>query len=334
MNTKIKWLVPLLICCLGFTPIFEIVVPQPWPKPYYNFKKNRLTSDKILLGRHLFYDPILSANGTISCASCHSPYNAFTHADHALSHGIYDSIGTRNSPALMNLAWQPYFMWDGSINNLDMQALAPLSHPAEMGEDLGNVLEKLKNSAKYKDLFWKAWNDSIPNTKSFLNSLSQFMLSLISNQSKYDSVSRGEVKFTSQEQRGYQIFKNHCNSCHTEPLFSNYAFVSNGLKPDPNLHDLGRVKVSLNPSDSFKFKVPTLRNIEYSYPYMHDGRFASISEVIKFYSSHSTIGKSGRPLQLNSEQKVDLQVFLLTLSDKHFIFNPNYTYPIQSNYLK
>lgn len=331
-----KWLV-LFVSCLVLCafkiitqPLFE--VPKNWPKPVYDFKKNPLTKQKVELGRELFYDPILSKNNQISCASCHSPYTAFTHVDHDLSHGIDDRIGTRNSPALMNLAWHNLFMWDGAINHLDMQALAPISHPDEMGETMEHVIQKLQQSNKYRHLFKRAFNDTIITGEYTLKAMSQFMLTLVSANSKYDSVMRKQCHFTEQENKGYQLFKQHCSSCHAEPLFTNTGFENNGLPIDTTLNDMGRMRITKNSLDSLKFKVPTLRNIEFSFPYMHDGRFKKISDVLKHYASgivHSkTLAKQlQQPIVLSSNDKVDLTSFLLTLTDKAFLFNPKHTFP-------
>ncbi len=325
----------LLICsCFGFVTqsVFNLPIPNGWPKPAYNFKRNPLSPEAVLLGRALFYDPILSKNNTISCASCHSQYNGFTHADHAISHGIYDSIGTRNSPTLMNLAWHKSFMWDGAINHLDMQALAPITHPKEMGERLDSLLVKLNRSKLYKSLVAKAYGDSIVKSEFVLKSISQFLLTLVSANSKYDSVMRHEADFTPQEKKGYVLFKNHCNGCHNEPLFTNLEFENNGLCVDDNLRDLGRFVITKNPLDSFKFKVPTLRNIEFSFPYMHDGRFKTISAVLLHYTSPKCKTSSlsnllKNTIKLSKADRVDLTAFLLCLTDKAFLFNENYSYP-------
>ncbi|MBK9025741.1 MAG: cytochrome-c peroxidase [Saprospiraceae bacterium] len=308
------------------------VVPENFPHPVYDFSKNPLTENKILLGRTLFYEPLLSKNNTISCESCHSPFSAFTHIDHQLSHGIHDSIGTRNSPALMNLAWQKTFMWDGAVNNLDMQALAPISHPAEMGSNIQEVVEKLNTSPKYRLLFYKAYKDSLITGEKTLKAISQFMLTLVSANSKYDKVMRKELSFTEQESNGYLLFKINCSSCHTEPLFSNGNFENNGLAKDADLRDNGRMKVTNLSQDSLKFKVPTLRNIEYSYPYMHDGRFKRLAEVLNHYTngiqqSNTLANQLKHGILLTSNEKVDLITFLLTLSDKDFVFNPKFQYP-------
>jgi cytochrome c peroxidase len=311
-------------------PLFTI--PKCWPKPNYSFTQNQLSQSKIDLGRALFYDPILSKDSTISCASCHNPYTAFAHTDHALSHGIHDSIGIRNAPALLNLAWQKSFMWDGAIHHLDVQALAPITHPAEMNEEFSHVLKKLQNKPIYPKLFYLAYGDSMLTGANTLKALSAFLLTLVSANSKYDSVTRKQTKFTPQESNGYKIFKQHCAQCHTEPLFTNHTFERNGLPLDSILNDIGRMKITGLTSDSLKFKVPTLRNIEFTAPYMHDGRFKHLHEVIKHYTSGiqmnaSLSDKLKKPISLNPKERVDLIAFLLTLSDNNFIFNPKHSFP-------
>lgn len=338
---KIKLLLLSSICLLTFAfrytqnELFK--APANWPKPVYDFIKNPLSENKIELGRILFYDPILSRNNTISCASCHSQFSAFTHIDHALSHGIEDKIGTRNSPALMNLAWQKLYMWDGAVNHLDMQALAPISNPLEMDETIANVISKLQKTKVYPKLFYKAFGDSVITGERALKSISQFMLTLVSSNSKYDSVMRKQREFTLQEKSGYDLFKKNCASCHTEPLFTSYDFRNNGLPVDTTLNDYGRYGITKAPEDSLKFKIPTLRNIEFSYPYMHDGRFKRLSEVLNHYTSgvqkNETLAKELQdPIVLTSNEKVDITAFLLTLTDRSFMFNPKFTYPKHSFY--
>ena len=333
MNMK-KTLVVLLGCVLcafvGNSYLFN--VPDRWPQPVYDFSKNPLSENKILLGRVLFYDPILSQDNQISCASCHSPFSAFTHIDHALSHGIHDSISTRNSPALMNLAWQSSFMWDGAINHLDMQPLAPISHPAEMGSSIAAVVGRLKASHIYPKLFFNAFGDSLITGEQTLKAISQFMLTIVSANAKYDRVMARQDTFTPQESSGYALFQKNCASCHHEPLFTNNDFANNGLPLDSILRDYGRMKVTGNSHDSLKFKVPTLRNIAYSYPYMHDGRFKRLSAVVSHYTDGIQMSATldphlRKPIVLTANQKVDVIAFLLTLSDKEFIFNKKYQYP-------
>lgn len=319
----------------GFTAPGDLFVkPAGWPEPLYVFTRNKLSKEKILLGRALFYDPVLSENKQVSCASCHSPFSAFAHTDHALSHGIHDSIGLRNAPALMNLAWQTNFMWDGAVNNLDMQALAPISHPAEMGSSIRQVIERLQTRKLYKRLFYEAFGDSLATGEHTLKAMSQFMLSLVSANARYDKVMRGETAFTAQEQNGYRLFKAHCASCHAEPLFTTNGFASNGLAVDSILKDYGRIKVTRLKQDSLKFKIPTLRNVEYTYPYMHDGRFKKLSQVLEHYTqgirqSSSTASELQKKIVMSPNEKVDLIAFLMTLSDKEFVFNKAFAYPYE-----
>ncbi|MFN0014372.1 MAG: cytochrome-c peroxidase [Saprospiraceae bacterium] len=316
------------LCLLAFAtatgdPV-DLRYPMQWPSPAYDFSRNPLTRQGIELGRRLFYDPVLSRDSTVSCASCHLSFTAFTHVDHALSHGIEDRIGIRNSPALMNLAWATSFMWDGAVAHLDFQALAPISHPAEMDNTLENVVKKLSASALYPALFESAYGAGGITGERVLKAISQFELTLISADAKYDRVLQGEEKFTEQEQNGYAIFQKNCASCHAEPFFTNFSFEKNGLPADTSLRDLGRMGITQNPADSLRFKVPTLRNIEFSQPYMHDGRFRKLRDVVNHYAQTTALE---RKIELDSNQKTDLVAFLLTLTDRAFLFNPEYSFP-------
>lgn len=332
---KLLLFIPLLfLLLLQWVPAkkYGFTVPKGWPEPNINFTKEPLSIEKVELGRALFYDPILSRDSSTSCASCHSVYTAFTHVDHGLSHGINNKIGTRNAPALMNLAWHKLFMWDGAVNHIEVQALAPISNPVEMDEKIEHVTKKLQRTTLYPSLFRSAFNDSVITGQNTLKALGQFMLTLVSSNSKYDSVIRKQAKFTDQEENGYKLFKKNCASCHTEPLFTNLNFENNGLPMDPTLKDLGRMKITKNPSDSLKFKVPTLRNIEFSYPYMHDGRFKRLQDVLDHYAkgiqkSSTLSDRLAEPVVFSSNERVDLISFLLTLTDKNFLFNKHFAYP-------
>lgn len=324
MSTWKRWvglLCAFLLFSLAGDPTLPLRYPLHFPPPVYDFSRNPLSEEKIALGRVLFYDPILSKDGSISCASCHSSYNAFAHTDHALSHGIYDSVGLRNAPALMNLAWQPHFMWDGAVHHLDVQALAPIASPSEMGGDFAQVIAKLRETERYPSLFQAAYGDSAITGERFLKALAQFQLTLVSAGSRYDRMREGQLVFSPQEEQGYQVFKEYCGRCHVEPLFSNYAFSSHGLPPDPLLGDLGRYRITGNPADSLLFKTPTLRNLAYTYPYMHDGRFRTLRQVLDHYEEASL------PTALGPAQKADLLAFLRTLNDSSFVFEPRFQFP-------
>lgn len=326
----------IILLCFAFkafqqTPIY-LNVPKDWPQPAYDFSKNPLTEEGFQLGRNLFYDPILSRDNTISCASCHLQATGFTHVDHDLSHGIEGKIGTRNSMTLMNLAWSSSFMWDGGVNHLDVQPIHPITSEVEMDETLENVVKKLQASEKYQDLFRKAFGTSEITGQLTLKALSQFVLMLTTSNSKYDKVTRNEAQFTEMEQKGYEIFKQNCASCHKEPLFTSEIFENNGLEIDTTLNDVGRMRITQNPNDAYKFKVPTLRNVQFTYPYMHDGRFKTLTEVVLNYNNgiinSETLSENLKePINLSDNERVELVAFLKTLTDKEFLFNERFSYP-------
>ena len=279
----------------------------------------------------MFYEPILSRDNTISCASCHLQVTGFTHVDHDLSHGIDGKIGNRNSLALMNLAWSKDFMWDGGVNHLEVQPLNPITSPLEMDETLEHVVQKLQQTTDYPGLFERAFGTSKITGQFTLKALSQFVVMLKSSNSKYDQVVRKETTFNEQEQKGYDLFKKHCASCHQEPLFTSDQFEYNGLAVDPTLNDFGRMKMTDRKEDSLRFKVPTLRNIQFTFPYMHDGRFKTLTEVVKHYntlSRNKLLQKElSKPMNLSDIDWVDIVAFLKTLTDNEFLFNPKYGYP-------
>lgn len=325
----------LLIGAQGMhTHPVQLQVPAGWPPLASNLGDAPITQEGVALGRRLFHDPVLSADSTISCSSCHLSYTAFSHVDHRLSHGIHDSLGTRNAPALMNLAWNQYFMWDGAVNHLEVQPLAPLSNRGEMGENIGHVVEKLKHSAFYPGLFEAAFGDPAITGERVLKALAQFQLTIISCRSRYDRVMAREPgeAFTEQETNGLRIFRAHCAVCHREPLFTTGEFANNGLEEDSVLRDIGRMRVTQNPNDSLCFKIPTLRNVEYSYPYMHDGRFSTLREVIAHYADgivpSATLATAlKKPIALSPNERTDLLAFLLTLSDRDALMDTAYAAP-------
>jgi cytochrome c peroxidase len=327
---KYFFILSFIFFASAFTSITNklFYVPKNFPKPVYNFLNNILTEEKVELGKMLFNDPILSKNNTISCSSCHLSYTAFAHTDHPLSHGIENKIGTRNAPSLTNLAWSKNFMWDGAIHNLDAQALAPISNHLEMDETIVNVVFKLQSSKKYKQQFYKAFKDSTVTGEHTLKAISQFLITLVSANSKYDKVTRKEkgFYFTESEKMGYELFKKNCNSCHTEPLFTNNNFENNGLEVDTTLTDLGRMKITNDAADSLKFKVPSLRNCEVTYPYMHDGRLNNLQMVLFHYSNDIHQSKTiaiqlKNNIILSEKDKNNMIAFLKTLTDEAFLRN-------------
>jgi cytochrome c peroxidase len=233
--------------------------------------------------------------------------------------------------ALINLAWSKDFMWDGGVNNLEVQPINPITNPLEMNETLEHVVTKLQNSSKYRALFSKAFGDEKVTSQRLLKALAQFTVMLKSFNSKYDKVMRKEESFTTQEQHGYDLFKTNCASCHKEPLFSDDKFEKNGLSIDPTLNDYGRIKITGKPEDRTRFKIPTLRNSQFTFPYMHDGRFKTLTEVIKHYNSlgpdKSLPKELSKPMNLSDNDRVDLVSFLLTLTDKEFLFDKRFSFP-------
>ena len=311
---------------------FSFDQPSHFPKPVYEFTNNKLTKAGFELGRFLFYDPILSVDSSISCSSCHAQPHGFADHNIPLSKGVHGKFGPRNAPALMNLAWSPTFMWDGGVNHLEVQPLVPLTSEHEMGETMSNIVKKLNRNEFYRKKFKEAFGiDNITDQK-LLHALAQFTSMLVSKNAKYDEVKLGKASFTENEQRGYEIFKSNCNSCHTEPLFTNYTYRNSGL--ESTIVDIGVERVTQDPTDRGKFKVPTLRNVEFSYPYMHDGRFANLKEVVKFKTNGIQISPTTDPLLLNGlplteSDQSDLISFLKTLSDFSYIGNSKYAEPIR-----
>jgi cytochrome c peroxidase len=313
------------------------IIPPGWPAPHYNFGNNPLTVNGFTLGRTLFYDPILSSDNTISCGSCHQQFAAFSHSGHDISHGIGGLLGNRNAPPLQNLNWNTTFMHDGGVLNLEIMPLAPITNPVEMNESLTNVINKLKGSGKYKQLFTAAYgNDSISSQRIF-RAIAQFMGTLYSYNSKYDKVKAGKDNFTSQEQSGYLVFTQKCASCHTEPLFTDFQFRNNGLSVNTLYNDLGRAHITGNPADNYKFKTPSLRNIEKSGPYMHDGRFTGLDQCLEHYNS-GIVSSTTLELQLqggiplSAQNKSDLIAFLKTLTDTKYLTDSRFSDKIISHY--
>lgn len=308
----------------------QLDIPKGWPKPAVNyFAKNKLTEQGFQLGKKLFYDSRLSSDKEVSCASCHQPFGAFATFDHDLSHGVNNSFTTRNAPALMNLAWMTRFHWDGGINHLEVQPLSPLTAPNEMGQTLDSVLIMLKGDTAYRRMFKAAFGDASINSQRMLRALAQFTGSLVSANSKYDRVMNGLDTFSNFEKNGYRHFKNNCASCHKEPLFTDNSFRNNGL-PLNRFNDAGRQKITGLGSDSLKFKVPSLRNIQLTFPYMHDGSIFSVPQVIDHYISKINIHQPGldsvlrKPIILTKLQKNELTYFLYTLTDTAFTKNKRF----------
>lgn len=317
-------------CIYYQTTPYQIITPFGFPDMIVPVN-NQLTVEGIELGKKIFNDPILSANNTLSCSGCHIKNNSFTN-NTRFSTGVDNIEGSRNASALINLGWNTSFNWDGSANTLEEQAFEPVTNPIEMHDTWVNVENKLNNDITYINLFKNAFGIDYIDSNHIVKALAQFERTLISVNSKYDKWRRQELQLNSSELNGFAIFnseKGDCFHCHGTEMFMDNSFHNNGLDPGFKFDDLGLAYVTGNPLDNAKFKTPTLRNIEYSAPYMHDGRFSTLEEVIEHYNSggiySNTVDplmkKIGVGLQLTNSEKQDLINFLKSLSEPDFINN-------------
>lgn len=310
---------------------YQFIVPSNFPAPTYTFYNNPVTEKGIKLGKKIFFDPILSIDGTISCGSCHNQALAFADIPlHTVSVGIDGLIGTRNAPALANLAFMKEFFWDGGVTHLDFVPINAIESPVEMGEDISAVIAKFKNHPEYPALFQEAFNTTELNTALVMDALAQFMVMMISNQSKYDNYLKGETILSPEELEGLNLFEQKCENCHSGILFTNQAYHNNGI--DTVFADSGRALISANPIDIGKFRVPSLRNVAITGPYMHNARFSTLEEVLDHYatgirSSNSldptfTQGNGDLGIPLTEDEKKAIIAFLKTLTDYKFVNNP------------
>lgn len=319
------WL-SLSACTAGSSP----ELPDHFPDIVYP-PDNLPTADRIALGRKLFYDPVLSLDSTISCASCHIQSLAFTDG-RRVSGGIHGTSGFRNSPTLTNVAFQPYFFFDGGIPTLEKQGMAPLHNPAEMGINIHQVALRLREDAQYAKLFLKAYGRT-PDAFSIIRALAAFQRSLLSYEAPIDRWWQGDsTTLTAAQQRGFQLFQSDrlgCATCHNGPNLSNYEFRHNGLSIDEA--DPGRMRVTTLPQDAGLFKVPTLRNIMVTAPYMHNGSMTTLQEVIIHYASggvdHKNKDAAITGFSLTDEEQQDLLAFFQALTDTTFLTNPAYADP-------
>jgi cytochrome c peroxidase len=280
------------------------------------------TELKVAFGRKLFYDPILSRDSTISCASCHNPALAFSD-EVALSLGVDKRLGTRNSPSLANVVYQKALLREGGIPTIEQQILVPIQEHNEFDNNMLVIVKKMKNNSKYISLAKSAFNREI-DPFVVTRAIAAFERTLISGNAKYDQSINNKIKLSAIESQGKDLFfseKTNCSSCHSGFLFTNQGFENNGLYSQ--YIDEGRKRLTGLDSDDARFKVPSLRNIELTAPYMHDGSIATLEGVIDHYSDHvvSHINKSDlvRSLQLTKEEKTAMLAFLKTLTDYEFI---------------
>jgi cytochrome c peroxidase len=310
--------------------------PQPdfFPQPQYNLEENPPTEKGFELGKKLFYDGRLSSTGVISCGFCHIQEFSFTHHTHEVSHGVNGALGTRNAQPLINLAYFNEFSWDGAAPHLDSFSIIPITTDVEMNETVSNVLEKLRADEDYLTLFASAFDDGEVSTQNLFRALSQFMVMMVSADTKYDKVLQGNAVFSEEELAGKALFDAKCSSCHKGILLTDQSYRNNGLPVDPIYNDVGRKRVTGLETDKYKFKVPSLRNIAVSLPYMHDGRFKTLKEVLDFYDSgveatanlDPSLEEEGRlGIPLTETEKQDLIAFLKTLTDDNFLLDQRFS---------
>ena len=309
---------------------YDLEIPADFPALAFDRDKNPVTVNGVALGKKLFYEGRLSRNNSISCGFCHIQENAFTHHGHPVSHGIDNRLGIRNASPIQNMAFLRNYTWDGVSHNLDERSLVPITTDFEMDSSMPEVVGKLNTDANYKKLFKAAFGDENITGERVLKAISQFMATMVSADSKYDRVLKGKTAFTAEENEGYQLFRNNCASCHSGALFTDESFRNTGMYYNAQYNDRGRYRVTLDWNDNMKFRVPSLRNVEYTAPYMHDGRFTTLEAVLNFYSDQvenqpnldPLLKKDGHVgIRMNPSEKQYIIAFLKTLSDQNFITN-------------
>lgn len=311
----------------------NLKIPANFPEMEYDLSKNPLTEQGVALGKMLFYEGRLASDGIISCGFCHEQASAFTHHGHTTSHGVDGKTGFRNAQPIQNLAFFSEFTWDGAAIHLDLQPIIPITSDFEMNETIPSVISKLSSYKEYDSMFSNAFGDKEVTSERILKALSQFMVTMISGDSKYDKVIRKEenAQFTLKEQKGYETFNNKCASCHSGALFTDKSYRNNGIPVNPRFpEEEGRKRVSGFADDFYKFRVPSLRNTEMSLPYMHDGRFGTLEDVLNFYTdgmveNGSTVDPILRKadgslgIDLTAKEKQHVIAFLKTLTDNTFL---------------
>lgn len=317
----------------GTTP-YNLVIPKGLPQMQIP-ADNPLTVEGVALGKKLFFDPILSGNMTMSCGSCHNQTYAFTDSTNQFSKGIDNVLGTRNSMPLFNLGYQKKFFWDGGAADMESQVIGPIENPVEMHAVLSEVIERLNQHTEYPKLFKQAFGIDKITSMYLMRAVAQFERTMVSGNSKFDQYKRGEAILTAQERNGMLLFedesKGDCNHCHfMGSTFSDFEFRNNGV--DSIYTDPGRYKITLRPSDSGKFKTPSLRNIALTAPYMHDGRFKTLQECMDHYNTDFHYSPTLDPAisaaakgRMTPQDMADIIAFLHTLTDTKFTVDPAFS---------
>lgn len=308
-------------------PEVPLEIPQGFPALNPSVEGNRPTKYGVKLGEKLFHDKKLSGNNTISCSSCHHQPNAFAD-NHSQAIGIHGRVGLRNTPPIQNLAFIKFYNWDGNKLSLENQALVPIISHEEMNSSILEVIGKLKAADEYPALFKKAFGDEEITPERIYRSLSQYQYTLISANSKYDRVKRNEGEvFSESEQRGYHTFKMKCASCHNTELFTDQSFRNVGFPVNPSTEEAGRARVTGAHDDLMRFRVPSLRNAEYTAPYGSFGQFPTLKSVLDYLDNgvlyadnlDPILKENNNRIPLTEQEKQDMIDFIKTLSDSSFV---------------
>lgn len=286
-------------------------------------KENELTRERVELGKRLFFDTRLSRTEEIACASCHLQENAFADP-RRISVGVEGRVGDRNAPPLFNLAWNTSFFWDGGAPTLEHQVIGPIRNPLEMDMKMEDVVSRVAADKTYVSQFQAAY-DSAPSSEGITKAIASFMRTMVSGNSRYDRFEAGNTSALNEaEKRGRELFfseRAECFHCHVGFNLTNNGFHNNGIHPDDP--DLGRARISERASDAGKFKVPSLRNVAVTAPYMHNGGMETLEEVVEHYDrggeGHPYTDPTIHPLGLTAGEKSDLVAFLRSLTDEAFL---------------
>lgn len=307
-------------------PNINLDVPLGFPDFNPSVESNFPTKYGVLLGKSLFEDKRLSKDNSVSCATCHQQAHAY--GDQLkIGVGIEERTGLRNVPPLQNLVFLRHYNWDGSQSSLESQVLVPLLTPEEMGSSIVLVKNKLQALPEYREMFAKAFGDEEVTSGRIFKSLAQYEYTLVSANSKYDRVQVGEDVFTPVEQHGYEIFQQKCAQCHSGPLFTDESYRNIGFPQNPNPDEAGRGRITGQSEDYMAFRVPSLRNIEYTAPYGDFGQFETLREVLDYFDEgvleftnlDSLLKNNGNRIPLSETEKEALIDFMKTLSDPEFV---------------
>ncbi len=308
-------------------PEIPLQIPAGFPPLNPAVDGNRPTKYGVELGERLFHEKKLSGNNTISCASCHQQSSAFAD-NNVQAIGIYGRVGLRNTPPIQNLAFMKFYNLDGSKLTLESQPLVPIITHEEMDSSILEAIEKIKGEPDYRELFRKAFGNEDITPERIYRSIAQYEYTLISANSKYDKVMRNEGEtFTESEVRGYQIFQQKCESCHSTALFTDQSFRNVGFPLNPSIEEAGRARVTAIQADYMSFRVPSLRNAEYTAPYGSFGQFPTLKAVLDYFDQgvldtdnlDPLIKENGNRIPISEREKEDIIAFIKTLSDSTFL---------------